>query len=88
MADESSNKEFSTEDLRNELEELESQYQKLKFDHAIRGLDNPLRLRDHRKDIARVKTELRSRELSELSTEELAERSKIRARRRRQKKQK
>ncbi len=88
MANENSNKEFSTEDLKIELEELEAQYKKLKFDHAIRGLDNPLRLRDHKRDVARVKTELRTRELEEMTSEQLAERSRIRARRKRQKKQK
>ncbi len=70
-------------DLKNELEATEAQYQKLKFDHAIKGLDNPILLREIRRDIARLQTEIRRRELAACSEEELSNRSKIRARRRR-----
>ena len=75
--------EFSDADLQAELEATESRYQKMKFDHAITGLDNPLVLREVRRDIARLNTEVRSRQLAAASKEELANRSKIRARRRR-----
>ena len=68
-------------DLKEMLSETETAYQKLNFDHAIRGLDNPLELRDLRRDVARLKTEIRKRELAAYSPEELAKRSKIRARR-------
>jgi large subunit ribosomal protein L29 len=74
--------EFSDEDLANELEQTEVQYQKMKFDHTIKGLENPLVLREVRRDVARLKTEVRRRELAALSKEELKNRSKIRARRR------
>lgn len=74
--------EFSDTDLVAELEQTEAQFQKLKFDHAIKGLDNPIALREVRHDIARLKTEVRRRELSKLSKEELTNRSKIRRRRR------
>ncbi|MDX1683690.1 MAG: 50S ribosomal protein L29 [Saprospiraceae bacterium] len=53
--------EMSVEDLTAELAETQRQYQKLKFDHAIKGLDNPLTLRGIRKDIARLKTEINRR---------------------------
>ena len=86
MADITQATEFTVEDLRSELEDLEVGFQKLKFDHATKGLENPLELRDYRRDIARIKTELRKRELEAMSEEELANRSKIRARRRSQKK--
>lgn len=69
-------------DLVNELKETETQYQKLQFDHTIKGLDNPLLLRDVRRDIARLNGEIRRRELKAFSEEDLAKRSKIRARRR------
>ncbi len=75
--------EFNDTDLVSELAATESQYQKLKFDHAIKGLDSPLVLREVRRDIARLKTEIRRRELNKLSAEELALRSRIRQRRRR-----
>ena len=73
---------FSDEELGNELEQTQAQYQKLKFDHAIKGLDNPLVLREVRRDIARLQSEIRRRELKQLSAEELGNRSKTRARRR------
>ncbi len=76
---------FSKDDLVAELKATESQYQKLTFDHAITGLDNPLVLREVRRDIARLKTEVRRRELSEMNEEQLAGRSKIRRRRRNRK---
>lgn len=76
-------KEYSDADLVGELNQTEEQYQKLKFDHAIKGLDNPLALREVRRDIARLKTEIRRRELGAMSDEGKAGRSKIRARRRR-----
>ena len=75
-------KSFSSEDLLVELTSTEEQYGKLKFDHAVRGLDNPLVLTEARKDIARLKTEIRRREIEAMSAEEIANRSKIRERRR------
>ncbi len=73
--------EFADADLAGELEQLEAQYRKMHFDHAIKGLDNPLVLRDMRKDIARIKTEMRRREIAAMDTAALAGRSKIRSRR-------
>ncbi len=73
---------YSDSDLFNELKESEQQFQKLNFDHAVKGLDNPLVIRELRRDIARLKTEIRKRELSAAGEEVLANRSKIRARRR------
>ena len=77
--------EFSEPDLQAELKATEQSYQKMKFDHAITGLDNPLRLREIRRDIARLNTEVRRRQLADASAEELGNRSKLRARRRRNK---
>jgi len=74
---------FADADLLNELKETRAQYQKLKFDHTIKGLDNPLLLRDVRRDIARLNSEVRRREISKMSEEDLGNRSKIRARRKR-----
>ncbi len=44
--------------------ELEN-YSKMRMNHEVAALENPLQLRMKRKDIARLKTELRKRELSE-----------------------
>ncbi len=73
--------EFSAEDLANELSETQSQYNKLKFDHAIKGIENPLTLREMRRDIARLKTEIRNREIASMDPAQLAKRSKLRFRR-------
>ena len=73
--------EFTLTELQNELKETQQQYQKMEFDHTTKGLDNPLTLREVRRDIARMKTELRKRELAESGSEGLQNRSKIRARR-------
>lgn len=76
-------KEFSPEDLANELKETKVQYQKQKFDHALKGLDNPLLIRDIRRDIARLQSEVRRREIEAMDSDAIAKRSKIRLRRRR-----
>lgn len=75
--------EISDSDLIAELEGSEAEYQKLQFDHAVKGLDNPLEIRNLRRDIARIRTEVRRREMAQMTPEELAKRSKIRERRRR-----
>lgn len=74
-------KDFSVEDLKNELTNKQNEYKQLRFDHAVTGLENPLSLRELRRDIARINTEIRNRELAEMSEEEVAGRSKIRFRR-------
>ena len=73
--------ESSDSDLKDMLAETNSAYEKLTFDHAIRGLDNPMELRDLRRDVARLKTEVRRREVAAFTPEQIAKRSKIRARR-------
>ncbi len=75
-------KEFTDEELVNELKATEAAYQSLEFDHTIKGLDNPLQLRETRRDVARLKTEARRREMEKMTAEQIAGRSKIRARRR------
>ena len=75
---------FSDAELVSELENIEREYHKMQFDHASKGLENPLTLRETRRDIARVKTEIRRRELDQASPAQVAKRSKIRARRRNQ----
>lgn len=74
--------EFTDDELKNELKETQGQYRKLQFDHALRGLENPIALREVRRDIARLNTEVRAREIKNMSEEELALRSKKVSRRR------
>ena len=58
-------KEMSSEELLKELDELKSELFKLRFSLATNGLDNPMKIKEVKKNIARVKTELRQRELQE-----------------------
>ncbi len=55
--------ELSTADLREKLELQEQQLTKMRINHAVSQLENPMKLRMHRKIIARIKTELRRREI-------------------------
>ncbi|MBD5199576.1 MAG: 50S ribosomal protein L29 [Bacteroides sp.] len=57
-------KELSTADLRERLAEMEKDYRQLTINHAISPVDNPAKITADRKMIARVKTELRQRELN------------------------
>jgi len=63
------------------LTETESQFRKMRFDHEVRGLDNPLTLKEVRRDIARLKTEVRRREVAAFDEQAQLKRSKKRARR-------
>ncbi len=56
-------KEMTSSDLEKELVELKSELFKLRFQLATNGLDNPMKIRNTKKDIARVKTVLREKEL-------------------------
>lgn len=71
-------------DMQTELASMEREYQTMKFDHAVKGLGNPLELRELRRNIARINTEARRRELAVMTPDQLELRSKLRARRRRQ----
>ncbi len=58
-------KEFGTEELKERLDEENNQLVKLKLNHAVSPLENPNRIKDYRRTIARMKTELRKREIKE-----------------------
>lgn len=55
--------EMSSPELEKELSELKSELFKLRFSLATNGLDNPMRIKEVRREIARVKTVLRKREI-------------------------
>ena len=57
-------KELSTADLKERLAEMEKDYLQLKVNHSVSPLENPAKITHDRKMIARVKTELRQRELN------------------------
>ena len=56
-------RELSVEDVKARIAGLEEERFRLRFRSATEPLDDPLRLRWIRKDIARLKTILREREL-------------------------
>ncbi len=58
-------KKLTNEDLNNKLKDLKSELFNLRFQLAVNQLENPMRIKAVRKDIARVQTVLRERELSE-----------------------
>ncbi|HRO08313.1 MAG TPA: 50S ribosomal protein L29 [Saprospiraceae bacterium] len=72
---------LSAETLKEELTQAKSNLVQLKFDHNSKGLQDPNELRDLKKEVARLATEIRSREIKDMSAEQLAKRSKIRLRR-------
>jgi large subunit ribosomal protein L29 len=50
-------------DLAARIKEDELRLKKLKFAHAISPLENPMTIRNLRKDIARLKSELKNKQL-------------------------
>ena len=59
-------KQLSTDDLRERIKEEKDTLTKLKLNHAVSPIENPAKITFSRKTIARLSTELRSRELAEL----------------------
>ena len=56
-------KDLPETDLKAKIQEDELRLKKLEFAHAITPLENPMSIRDLRKDLARLKTALRTRQL-------------------------
>ncbi|PYQ24557.1 MAG: 50S ribosomal protein L29 [Acidobacteria bacterium] len=57
-------REMSVDDLRGKEKELQEQLFKLRFQKSIGQLDNALKLRETRRDIARVKTVLKEKQVA------------------------
>ena len=55
--------ELSVDDLKAKLAELTEERFRLRFRSATESIENPMRFRSLRRDIARIKTMLRAREL-------------------------
>ncbi|HPY64182.1 MAG TPA: 50S ribosomal protein L29 [Bacillota bacterium] len=53
-------------ELENELRELKAELFKLRFQHVTNQLGNPMELKRVKRDIARVKTVMRQRELGQV----------------------
>ena len=52
-------KELTKDEIELRLQDATEELYNLRFQHAVHQLDNPLRLNDVKKDIARLKTVLR-----------------------------
>ena len=57
-------RELSTNELTERLEAEQANYKNMVLNHAISPLENPSQIKKLRRDIARMKTELRQRELN------------------------
>ncbi len=75
MAKTTALRELSDNDLVTKLDETKQELFNLRFQHVTGQLDDSSRLRELRRDVARVRTELRAREIAAaeaLATEEKA----------------
>ena len=61
-------REMSDEEILNRVKELEEERFRLRFRSATETLEDPLRFRVIRKDIARLKTILRERQIAAANT--------------------
>lgn len=55
-------KSLKVEELRERVSSEKENLQKLTFAHAITPIENPMKIRESRKLVARLKTELRAKE--------------------------
>jgi large subunit ribosomal protein L29 len=58
-------RELSIKELEERIDTEKAQLQKLKLNHSISPLDNPMKITDTRKNISRMKTILSERNLKE-----------------------
>ena len=56
--------ELETKELAEKLETAVANYNQMKLNHAVTPMENPSQIKAVRRDIARMKTVLRSRELN------------------------
>ncbi len=56
-------REMSTSELNERLEEDKKHLVRLRLNHAVSPLENPNKIKAYRKIVARIKTELRKREI-------------------------
>ena len=58
-------REMSSPDLEKELGELKTELFKLKFSLATNGLDNPMKIKEVKRSIAKINTVLTERKIAE-----------------------
>ncbi|MEZ4807128.1 MAG: 50S ribosomal protein L29 [Flavobacteriales bacterium] len=57
-------KDLTVVELQDKLQEVRSSLTKLRFSHTVSPIENPMQMRAERKEVARILTELRKRELA------------------------
>ena len=57
-------KDLTTEEIKEKIETEKAALTKMKMNHAVSPLENPMLIRTTRRNIARLMTELRNRELN------------------------
>jgi large subunit ribosomal protein L29 len=55
---------LTTAEVKEKIDIEVENYSKMRMNHAVSAFENPIQLRFKRKEIARLKTELRKRELT------------------------
>ena len=63
-------KELTIKELEERLESEENLMVRMRMNHAVSPLDNPNKIVETRRNIARLKTEMRARQLQEQSEKE------------------
>ena len=58
---------LSLDELQNKLSVEKENYGKLKFAHSITPIENPMKIKEARKLVARIETEIRAKELNEVA---------------------
>jgi large subunit ribosomal protein L29 len=58
-------REMTEQELNNEVMKLKQELFNLRFQHVTGQLDNPIKMKDVKKDIARAKTAIREKQLQQ-----------------------
>ena len=58
-------RELSTLEIQEQIENNKKALTKMRLNHAVSPLDNPNKIGETKRDIARLKTELRAREINQ-----------------------
>lgn len=56
---------LTDQELLEKLQDDQMQYRKMRFHHAVSPIENPMRLRQLRRDIARIHTEISKRKAAQ-----------------------
>ncbi|MFK7953614.1 MAG: 50S ribosomal protein L29 [Ekhidna sp.] len=58
---------LSLDELKNKLAVEKESYGKLKFAHSITPIENPVKIRESRRLVARISTEIKAKELNQVA---------------------